>query len=100
MHRGSKRSAACGFRRQVLVAAIGFAALTASSVGRAGNGERGTQAERAACTPDVFRLCSSEIPDADRIVACLKVNTLELSEPCRAVMSGRDRPKGAGIKER
>jgi hypothetical protein len=24
-----------------------------------------------ACTPDVWRLCGAQIPDVDRIVACL-----------------------------
>jgi hypothetical protein len=38
-----------------------------------------------ACTPDVFRLCGAEIPDHDRIVACLRQNTALLSRPCRAV---------------
>jgi hypothetical protein len=30
----------------------------------------GTAEQRAACTPDVFRLCSSAIPNVDRIVVC------------------------------
>ena len=46
---------------------------------------RGTFAERMACTPDVFRLCGSEIPDVNRIVACLKQNEQQLDGPCRAV---------------
>src|SRR6516165_4575008 len=31
------------------------------------------------CTPDVWRLCSGQIPDVDRIIACLRQNTLQLS---------------------
>ncbi len=38
-----------------------------------------------ACTPDVFRLCGAQIPDVNRIVACLQQNTPQLSGPCRAV---------------
>ncbi len=38
-----------------------------------------------ACTPDVFRLCGDQIPDVNRIVACLRQNTPQLSRPCRAV---------------
>jgi hypothetical protein len=45
----------------------------------------GTAEERAACTPDVFRLCSSEIPNVDRIVACMKRERSKLSSACRAV---------------
>jgi hypothetical protein len=29
------------------------------------------------CTPDVWRLCSGQIPDVDRIIACLRQNTLQ-----------------------
>jgi hypothetical protein len=51
---------------------------------------RGTMEQQMACTPDVFRLCGAQIPDADRIVACLRANTPQLSEPCRAVFSSND----------
>jgi hypothetical protein len=47
----------------------------------------GTAEQRAACTPDVFRLCSSEIPNISRIVACLKQQKPNLSKPCQAVMN-------------
>jgi len=46
---------------------------------------RGTVEQQMACTPDVFRLCGSQIPDEDRIVACLRQNTPQLSRACRAV---------------
>ncbi len=46
---------------------------------------RGTDAQRMACTPDVFRLCGAQIPDHDRIVSCLRQNITLLSRPCRAV---------------
>jgi hypothetical protein len=45
----------------------------------------GTADERAACTPEVFRLCSSEIPNVDRIIACMKAKKASLSVPCKAV---------------
>jgi hypothetical protein len=48
----------------------------------------GTDEQRAACTPDVFRLCSSEIPSIDRIVACLKKEKPHLSAGCKAVFNG------------
>ena len=46
---------------------------------------RGTMDQQMACTPDVFRLCGEQIPDVNRIVACLKQNASQLSGPCRAV---------------
>jgi hypothetical protein len=46
---------------------------------------RGTFEQQMACTPDVFRLCSEQMPDVSRIVACLRQNTAQLSSPCRAV---------------
>jgi hypothetical protein len=46
---------------------------------------RGTLEQQLACTPDVFRLCGEQIPDASRIVACLRQNTSQLSGSCRSV---------------
>jgi hypothetical protein len=46
---------------------------------------RGTLAQQMACTPDVLRLCSEQMPDVNRIVACLRENTPHLSGACRAV---------------
>ena len=37
------------------------------------------------CTPDVFRLCSSEIPDRERIIACMRRQRASLSPACRSV---------------
>ena len=46
---------------------------------------RGTWEQQMACTPDVWRLCSDQVPDVGRIVACLRQNTPQLSNSCRAV---------------
>jgi hypothetical protein len=63
-----------------------LATLGLGSVGGAMAEEyRGTWQQQMACTPDVFRLCGSEIPDVDRIVTCLRQNTPQLSHNCRAV---------------
>ena len=43
---------------------------------------QGTEQERQACTPDVFRLCGAYIPDSDRITACLRASGPQLSKPC------------------
>ena len=47
--------------------------------------ERGTFEQQMACTPDVFRLCGAQIPDSNRIVACLRQNISQLSGPCHSV---------------
>jgi hypothetical protein len=44
---------------------------------------RGTEQQRIACTPDVLRLCSWDIPNVDRIVACLRREKSRLSPGCR-----------------
>ncbi|WP_456734297.1 hypothetical protein [Bradyrhizobium sp. USDA 3364] len=46
---------------------------------------RGTWEQQMACTPDVWRLCGDQVPDTNRIVACLRQNTPQLSSGCRAV---------------
>jgi hypothetical protein len=47
--------------------------------------ERGTPEQRMACAPDAFRLCSSYIPDPDRVESCLRQQTARLSSSCRAL---------------
>jgi len=51
---------------------------------------RGTWEQQLACTPDVWRLCSDQIPDTGRIVACLRQNTPQLSNGCRAVFESNN----------
>jgi hypothetical protein len=64
----------------VAIAGIGTIAAPASS-----QEYRGTWEQQMACTPDVWRLCGDQIPDVGRIVACLRQNTPQLSNGCRAV---------------
>jgi hypothetical protein len=52
---------------------------------------------RQACTGDAFRLCSAEIPDVDRVRACLHRNKAQLSAGCRGFISpGAHRPRPSG----
>jgi hypothetical protein len=61
-------------------------ALSIAASGAAWSQEyRGTWEQQMACTPDVWRLCSDQIPDVNRIVGCLRANTPQLSNKCRAV---------------
>jgi hypothetical protein len=52
---------------------------------------RGTPEQQAACTPDVFKLCSPEIPDVPRITTCLRTNFKKLSPDCAAVFAEKRR---------
>src|SRR5262245_9949871 len=51
---------------------------------------RGTMEQQMACTPDVWRLCSDQIPDRNRTVACLQQNPPQLSSACRAVFQSNN----------
>jgi hypothetical protein len=44
-----------------------------------------TPEQKRACTPDVYRLCPSEIPNVRAITSCLRRQKASLSEACRAV---------------
>jgi hypothetical protein len=64
----------------------GLLAITVLTVTSPSLFAQGTAAEREACTPDVFRLCGSFIPNAVDITACLKERKTSLSEGCRKVI--------------
>ena len=53
--------------------------------------------QRRLCTGDVLRLCSSEIPDVDRITACMHRQRASLSEGCRKVF-GKPSEQSASSK--
>jgi hypothetical protein len=61
---------------------------------------RGTVEQQVACTPDVFRLCGEQIPDVNRIVACLRQNTSQLSGRCRAVFDSNASAPDPGAQVR
>jgi hypothetical protein len=46
-------------------------------------------AEERACEPDAFRLCSSAIPDVDRVAACMEANETSLAPQCKALFHER-----------
>src|ERR1700704_2326425 len=74
-------------QRIVLNCSLGLATMIGIAAATPAFSEenRGTMEQQMACTPDVFRLCGDQIPDVNRIVACLRQNTPQLSRPCRAV---------------
>ena len=44
-----------------------------------------TQEQQQLCTGDAMRLCSSEIPDVDRVTACMIAKRSQLSDGCKSV---------------
>ena len=55
-------------------------------------GEAYTPEQQQACTPDAFRLCSSDIPDVDRVTACMIRSKSQLSPGCRALFRSGPEP--------
>ena len=49
------------------------------------NAQQGTPEQRRACTPDVYRLCAGEIPNARAITTCMRRQKGSLSPACAAV---------------
>ena len=68
------------FRRASM---LGF--LFALLAGGLAHAQQGTPEQRRACTPDVYRLCAGEIPNARAITACLRRQRSSLSSACAAV---------------
>jgi hypothetical protein len=71
-------------------ALVGLAATIVGGSSADAQEHHGTMQQQMACTPDVFRLCGSAIPDENRIVACLQANAPQLSAGCRAVFESSD----------
>jgi hypothetical protein len=72
-------------------------ALAVSISPAAGQGY--TPEQEQACTNDAFRLCSAEIPDVDRVTACMVAKKSQLSPPCRAQFRADDpEPREAAVR--
>ena len=71
------------FRRSRRATTLGFL-LTLMASGTAA-AQQGTPEQRRACTPDVYRLCAGEIPNARAITACLRRQKASLRPACAAV---------------
>src|SRR4051794_30718862 len=54
-----------------------------------------TAEQQQLCTDDAFRLCSSAIPDVDRVTACMVQHKAELSPACRSVMGPGPSPQAS-----
>jgi len=49
-----------------------------------------TAQQRAACAPDVYRLCADDIPNVAKIIACVRREKANLSPACRAVVDAAE----------
>lgn len=67
------------------IASAGFVLVMLGTGAAFAQEDRGTAEQRAACTPDAFRLCAAYIPDATNVEACLRENKSGLSVACRTV---------------
>lgn len=76
------RSAAL-FRRSRRASTLGFLLVLMAS--GSVHAQQGTPEQRRACTPDVYRLCAGEIPNARAITACLRRQKASLSSACATV---------------
>jgi hypothetical protein len=61
----------------ILATAVSFSVLSTAA-------DAHTPEQQQMCTGDAFRLCSSEIPDVDRVTACMVRQKNKLSPGCRA----------------
>lgn len=66
---------------------VAFIGIVVASPSVALAQQAGSQDDQAACTPDVYRLCASLIPDEGAITQCLQRNKLHLSPACKQVFS-------------
>lgn len=70
-------------RRFACVVILGLSAISAAKA------EDGSYAQRVACTPDAWRLCSDAIPDVDAVKACMVAKKSQLSRACQATFPRR-----------
>ena len=64
--------------KMLIATTIALAALSTA-------GQAYTQEQEQMCTGDAMRLCSSEIPDVERVTACMVQKRAQLSDGCKAV---------------
>ena len=52
-----------------------------------------TPEQQQACTDDAFRLCSADVPDVDRVTACMVRNKSQLTPRCRVFFKPDPEPE-------
>ena len=74
--------------RMLAATALAFGILTTASFAY-------TQEQQQLCSGDAMRLCSSEIPDVERVTACMIRQRALLSDGCKAVFHKEPAPAAA-----
>jgi hypothetical protein len=64
--------------KMLIATTIALAALSTAA-------QAHTPEQEQMCTGDAMRLCSSEIPDVERVTACMVQKRAQLSDGCKAV---------------
>ncbi len=78
-------------RHSMRVGAVLAATLTLAAVASSGYAASQDDEDHA-CRGDAFHFCASEIPNKEKITACMKQHYAELSPPCKAMF--KKPPKG------
>jgi hypothetical protein len=78
IQQATDRSTIRALRNQGIATALVLGMLTTGS-------QAYTLEQQEMCTGDAMRLCASDIPNVDRITACMERQRDSLSERCRAV---------------
>jgi hypothetical protein len=79
------------FRLPMRVGAVLAASLTLAAVALPVHAASQDDEDHA-CRSDAFHFCASEIPNKEKITACMKQHYAELSPPCKAMF--KKPPKG------
>lgn len=85
------------FRERILQLGLLLATTLSVSIWSTA-GHAYTPEQQQACTGDAFRLCSSDIPDVDRVTACMIRNKSLLSPPCRAHFRAGPEPREVVVR--
>lgn len=78
------------FAKLIAATALTFATVSAANAY--------TAEQEQLCTNDAFRLCSAEIPDVDRVTACMIRNKAALSPACKSVFGAPANAQPASAK--
>ncbi len=61
-------------------------------------GEAYTPEQQAACSDDAFRFCSADIPDVDRVTACMVRKQDQLSPGCRVYFRSSEPERAPAVR--
>ena len=80
------------FQLTIALAAMGIGAIPALA-------HAYTPEQQRLCSDDAMRLCSADVPDVDRITACMQRQYSQLSKGCKSVFRGEKSEASASPKK-